>query len=246
MGNSPGEIKSSMQFGFVDVFEPEIAVRFALALVMGGLIGLERSYHGRSAGFRTHALVSLSTALLMLLSVYESRWVPIVTEARATFDPTRVAQGIMTGIGFLGAGAIVRDGLSVRGLTTAGSIWMTAAIGILVGIGFYAPAVMATVLTLGVLSSFRWIENKLPVVYYAQLTVRFAESAILSEADLRKLLREHGFSVTNFNYWNNREDGAFEYKTVLRARSADRARELTSTLTKLEAVREFRIMPTSD
>jgi len=111
-----------------------IAFRLLASLVIGGLIGLERSYHGRPAGFRTHALVCLSTSLLMLVTVYETRWFPSDAQGRISLDPTRMAQGIMTGIGFLGAGTIMREGLSVRGLTTAASIWITAAIGILVGI----------------------------------------------------------------------------------------------------------------
>jgi putative Mg2+ transporter-C (MgtC) family protein len=112
----------------------EIAVRLILSLVIGGLIGFERSFHGRPAGFRTHTLVCLSTSLLMLVTVFETYWFPRISEGRVSLDPTRMAQGIMTGIGFLGAGTIIKEGLSVRGLTTAASIWITAAIGILVGI----------------------------------------------------------------------------------------------------------------
>src|SRR5689334_17630811 len=100
----------------------EISLRLAAALLIGGFIGLERSYHGRPAGFRTHALVCLSTSLLMLLTVYETRWFTGIAAGRITLDPTRIAQGIMTGIGFLGAGTILKDGLTVRGLTTAASI----------------------------------------------------------------------------------------------------------------------------
>ena len=100
----------------------EISFRLIAALAAGGLIGLERSYRGRAAGFRTHALVCVASSLLMLVTVYESLWFHAEGGARATIDPTRMAQGIMTGIGFLGAGVIVKEGLSVRGLTTAASI----------------------------------------------------------------------------------------------------------------------------
>lgn len=89
--------------------------------------------------------------LVMLVTVYETRWFSSIAPGRISLDPTRMAQGIMTGIGFLGAGTIIKDGLSVRGLTTAASIWITAAIGILIGIGFYFPAAVATILTLGYL-----------------------------------------------------------------------------------------------
>ena len=85
-----------------------MTLRLLAALVIGGAIGLERSYHGRPAGFRTHALVCLSTALLMLVTVYETRWFPGISQGRITLDPTRMAQGIMTGIGFLGAGGLAQ------------------------------------------------------------------------------------------------------------------------------------------
>src|SRR6185295_12610686 len=101
----------------------EMVFRLVAALLAGGLIGLERSHRGRPAGFRTHALVCLSSSLLMLITVYETHWVPQAVAGRVTLDPTRMAQGIMTGIGFVGAGAIIKEGFSVRGLTTAASIW---------------------------------------------------------------------------------------------------------------------------
>jgi putative Mg2+ transporter-C (MgtC) family protein len=101
----------------VNVDAYEILARILAALAAGALIGYERSFHGRPAGFRTHALVCTASALLMLVTVYEAHWVPAA--AKVQLDPTRMAQGIMTGIGFLGAGVIVKEGLSVRGLTTA-------------------------------------------------------------------------------------------------------------------------------
>ena len=115
-----------------------VITRIAAALLAGALIGFERSFHGRPAGFRTHSLVCIASALLMLVTVYQSEWMTSVPLDAIRTDPTRMAQGIMTGIGFLGAGVIFKEGLSVRGLTTAASIWITSAIGILVGVGFYA------------------------------------------------------------------------------------------------------------
>src|SRR5437763_4485248 len=141
-----------------------IALHLVIALAAGGIIGLERSYHGRPAGFRTHALVCLSSCMLMVLTVYQDTWLSALALDQVSVDPTRMAQGIMTGIGFLGAGVIMKEGLSVRGLTTAASIWITSAIGILIGVGMYFPAFLATALALGVLSVFRVIEAKLPAL----------------------------------------------------------------------------------
>jgi putative Mg2+ transporter-C (MgtC) family protein len=224
----------------------QIALRLTAALVIGGLIGLERSYHGRPAGFRTHALVCLSTSLLMLVTVYEMVWLPAALQSRTTLDPTRMAQGIMTGIGFLGAGAIMKEGLSVRGLTTAASIWITAAIGILIGIGFFFPAGLATVLTFGTLSVFRWIESRIPAQFYAHFVVRFTRGAVLPEAEMRRLLAELGFTIANLNYRMDATENFFEYRMVIRSQRAADARRLTDTLGALDSVREFRIYPTGD
>ena len=224
----------------------EITLRLLAALGIGGLIGLERTYHGRPAGFRTHALVCLSTSLLMLVTVYETRWFPEVSQGKISLDPTRMAQGIMTGIGFLGAGTIMKDGLSVRGLTTAASIWITAAIGILVGIGFYAPAVVTTVLTLGTLSVFRWIESRMPSQFYAQFIVRFAREETMAEAAMRELLGTHGFTIAKLAYRLDAESGYFEYRMAIRSNHADDAARLSRTLSGLESVREFRLSPAGD
>jgi putative Mg2+ transporter-C (MgtC) family protein len=150
-----------------------IVIHLLAAAAAGGCIGLERSFHGRPAGFRTHTLVCVSSSLLMLVTLYQWQWLPGIPLETIRTDPTRMAQGIMTGIGFLGAGVIFKEGLSVRGLTTAASIWTTAAIGILMGIGFYLAATVATLLVLGTLSAFRWIEQALPSQIYAHHQVKF-------------------------------------------------------------------------
>src|SRR5256885_11407418 len=137
------------------------------ALVIGSLIGLERSFHGRPAGFRTHALVSIASTLLMLATVYQGEWMTAVTQETIRTDPTRMAQGIMTGIGFLGAGVIFKEGLTGRGLPTAAPIWITAAIGILGGIGFWLAAIVGTGGTLWVLALFPLGGGRPPRGFYA-------------------------------------------------------------------------------
>jgi len=224
----------------------EMLFRLVAALAAGGIIGLERSYRGRAAGFRTHALVCVASSLLMLVTVYEHLWFNAQSGARVVVDPTRMAQGIMTGIGFLGAGVIVKEGLSVRGLTTAASIWVTAAIGILTGIGFYFAAGIGAVLTLGTLSLFRWIESKIPTEFYANFSVRFARDAVMPEPELRQLVSQHGFSVYNLNYRLSAEGTQFEYRMVLRAVGAGGVRALSDALKAHHQVLEYRIAPASD
>ncbi len=224
----------------------EILEHLLTALAAGGLIGFERSYHGRPAGFRTHTLVCVASSALMLVTMYQSHWYPEAFSGRVALDPTRMAQGIMTGIGFLGAGVIFKEGLTVRGLTTAASIWITAAIGILAGIGFYFPLIVTTVLTLGTLSVFRWIEVKVPGEFYAHLLVRVGGESPMSEDSLRKFLLEHGFSIANLNYAGNTEAHYLEYRMVIKSGSEKNAQRLAESLGKSAGVREFRMSPTGD
>ena len=169
--------------------------RLTGALVIGAMIGFERSFHGRPAGFRTHALVCLASALLMLVTVYQLHWMTEVPIDTIRADPTRMAQGIMTGIGFLGAGVIFKEGLTVRGLTTAASIWITSAIGILVGIGFWYPAILGAIAVLLVLAVFRVIEARLPSEFYAHHMLRFARDHVIGEEETRKLIHDHGLNL---------------------------------------------------
>jgi putative Mg2+ transporter-C (MgtC) family protein len=223
----------------------EMTLRILVALVAGALIGYERSYRGRPAGFRTHALVCMASTVLMLLTVYESHWVE-TADALVRLDPTRMAQGIMTGIGFLGAGVIMREGLSVRGLTTAASIWITAAIGVLAGAGFFFPLVLTVVLTIGVLSVFRLIEARMPTQAYYHFEVRFAPDAEQGEQTVRDLVAQHGFTVANFSYRLDGEGRVRRYTTTIASTDRGAAGRLASTLDAHEAVHEYRIAPTGD
>ena len=224
----------------------EMCLRLIAALAAGGIIGLERSYRGRAAGFRTHALVCVASSLLMLVTMFQSHWITGLATTRVVIDPTRLAQGIMTGIGFLGAGVIVKEGLTVRGLTTAASIWITAAIGILVGMGFYFPAGIGTVLTLGTLSVFRWIEGKIPSEFYANFLVRFPREQAMPEAELRRLIAEHGFDIANMSYRIAGQGREFEYQMVLRTLHAANAQAFSARLVAEPSITEFRIAPAGD
>lgn len=216
------------------------------AVAAGGFIGLERSFHGRPAGFRTHALVCLSSSLLMLISLFQERWLPGSVENITQLDPTRMAQGIMTGIGFLGAGVIYREDFSVRGLTTAASIWITAAIGILIGIGFYFPAILASVLTFGILSIFRLIETRMPAQYFSHYTASFGRDDAMPEAELRAMLKEYGFSIASLGYRLTHEGRQFEYHTVIQTKDPRNMVKLADRMRQMAQVREFQIAPTGD
>jgi putative Mg2+ transporter-C (MgtC) family protein len=141
----------------------EIFWRLALAAILGGAVGFERELREREAGLRTHLLVAVGSALFTLVSAYA--WSDF-TFSRAngmTFDPTRIAAQIVTGVGFLGAGAIIRQGLSVRGLTTAATLWLVAAIGMASGAGYWRAAVIATVGAIVTLWPLRILSHELVV-----------------------------------------------------------------------------------
>ncbi len=216
------------------------------ALAFGGMIGFERSFRGRPAGFRTHSLVCIASAILMIVTVYQNKWMTEITFEAIRTDPTRMAQGIMTGIGFLGAGVIFKEGLTVRGLTTAASIWVTAAIGILVGIGFWFAAVVGAAATLIVLALFRLVERRLPSEFYAHHMLRFARDRVLGEAALRRLIADHGFSIANLSSRLTEGGQQFEYRMTIASRNRTNAEKLSAHLRGLPDVIEFRITPTGD
>ncbi len=223
----------------------EMVLRLVVALAAGGLIGYERTFQGRPAGFRTHALVCTASSLLMLVTVYEAHWVTAIDEI-TRLDPTRMGQGIMTGIGFLGAGVIVKEGATIRGLTTAASIWITAAIGILAGIGFYLPVAAAVLITIGVLSVFNWIQARMPTKIYYHFEVRFEHPTVMTEKALCSLVENHGFKVGNFSYLLSEKAPMFRYRMVLNTTNRSNASRLSDTLAAIEAVREYRILVASD
>ncbi len=223
-----------------------IVVRVLGALAIGALIGFERTFHGRPAGFRTHSLVCLASALLMIVTVYQNEWMTVVPLDAIRTDPTRMAQGIMTGIGFLGAGVIFKEGLTVRGLTTAASIWVTSAIGILVGIGFWFAAILGAIATLAVLALFRFIEMRLPSEFYAHHTIRFERDRTMGEEEMRRLVGSHGFSIANLSSRLTEGGRHFEYRMTIKSRDRKNGEALSQHLRGLPEVIEFRISPTGD
>lgn len=221
-------------------------LRLTLALLAGGLVGLERSYHGRPAGFREHTLVCISSCMLMLLADYHVVHVAAATHQEVFLDPTRMAQGIMTGIGFLGAGAIVKEGFAIRGLTTAASIWMISAIGIMIGMGYYVAAGAATFATFNINYVFRLIEGRMRLEFYAHFHVRFARGEALSETDLRAMLADCGCEPSGMSYGLAGEGRWFEYQTLIKTLDKNSLHCLAEKLANMPFVCEFGITPRGD
>lgn len=166
------------------------------ALALGMLVGYERAYHGRAAGMRTYGMVCMASAALTVFSGYPGFWWGGGGHGLPAVDPTRVVQGIVTGVGFLGAGVIMRDGLNISGLATAASIWASSAIGVLVGIGFYAAAVMLAVISA---SLMRWgpaVESLLPSRRAIGVSMGFDLGHTPDEATIRASLQQLGYELS--------------------------------------------------
>ena len=142
-----------------DISLAEIAIRLVVAAALSGAVGLEREWRERAAGLRTHMLVGVGSALFTLVSAYGFNDFLVGGSNVVRADPSRIAAQIVTGIGFLGAGAILRQGLTIRGLTTAAGLWVVAAIGMAVGAGYYSGALLGTGVVLFGLGPLRWAEG---------------------------------------------------------------------------------------
>lgn len=221
-------------------------LRLSVAVLVGGLIGLDRAYQGRPAGFRTHILVCLASAVLMLLMDYQWQAIPAQYSDSIRVDPTRMAQGIMTGIGFLGAGVIMQDKQVVRGLTTAASIWVTAAIGIIIGAGYYSAALMAAALTLLALIGLSNVTRRLPIRHYASLTLRFKRHESLSRAQVQQLLDDHQVGLSNFSYELTDGGNIIAYQLTVHASGGDNFERIAVSLLALETIQEFSLRLLSD
>lgn len=178
----------------------ELFMRLVAAGGLGALIGLERDMHGRAAGLRTHLLVCMGAALFTILSIV----VATTSDGEFVADPGRIAAQIVTGIGFLGAGAILKEGFSVRGLTTASSLWIAAAVGMASGAGRYELAGATAVLALASLSVLRRIEHHYRKDKYRTLVVKTSLETDVSR--LVEIVRGRGIKVLHVDFSRNYEE----------------------------------------
>ena len=221
--------------------EWDVIARTIAALIAGGAIGLERSYHGRAAGLRTYALVCFGSALLVAAAQYE-----IFSSAHGDGEVTRVIQGIVTGIGFLGAGVIVKEGFTVRGLTTSASIWVASAIGVVIGAGSYLTGAEAAVVTLIALAVFRRLEDRLPVQSFVHFEVGFERAHAMDEDRFRELIRSHGFEMRDLSYRLQGQPQLLEYRTIIWSNQPGRIKALEQSLLAQPQIVHFRIAPSRD
>lgn len=185
------------------------------ALLLGALVGYERAYHGRAAGMRTYGLVCMASAGLTVVAGYPEMWFGGQHALAATPDPTRIMQGIVTGIGFLGAGVIVKEGLNISGLTTAASIWAASCIGVLIGIGFYAAAILLAGLSAGTMMWGSRVENWLPAHPALSVSLRIAPGVDIRLDELTALFAKVGYQVAPGSFSIAASEHHTEFKFVV-------------------------------
>jgi putative Mg2+ transporter-C (MgtC) family protein len=232
---SPGELAANVNI-FLNILG---------ALLLGLLVGYERSYRGRAAGMRTYGLVCMASCALTVLTGDTGFWYGgHIPAAVSSVDPGRVMQGITTGVGFLGAGVIMRDGMNISGLTTAASIWAVAAIGVLVGVGFYFAATSLALVSAALMMWGSKLELLFPQRHAVSVTLTFLKNIELSETDLSRLIVSQGYTVAKGSFSITQRDEQAEWRFV--AVSMGRRRgatlvKLGQSFRKAEGVQNFHI-----
>jgi putative Mg2+ transporter-C (MgtC) family protein len=226
------------------LMDSSLGLPLVSSLVTGMLIGLERELQGKSAGLRTHALVCFAAAILTLAAARQGEWtVGMLADTQIVSDPTRMAHGILTGIGFLGAGVIFKEGASVQGLTTAASLWITTALGIVYGVGMYVLAVAGTIVTLVVLIVLRVIYHFIPRRVELRVRVAVAANSSFGLEDLEHLLRRSGLKSKPLDQSFDSGEQAVEYTSIAYGKDAWDRRALLAQLCSQPSVMRFHIHP---
>lgn len=211
-----------------------MSVVFDLILPLGGAtlaglaIGAEREHRGQDAGLRTHALLCVGCALLMLMSGDGVAWVGPRVGVDLAIDPSRVAQGVLAGLGFVCGGVIFRSGVSIHGLTTAASLWCVAVVGLTFGAERYAVGVIGTLLLLGLLTLAKWVEGLMLKTSVAKLSVRYRAGAAPTAAAFRETLHAAGVRCERVSH--KLDQGEVTLTTTVRAPTAKLAEQLGETL----------------
>lgn len=213
-------------------------VPLVVALIVGGIIGFEREIHGRPAGLRTHMLVCLASALMIQASHVVPVDVATVNDTvRIVMDPNRLAAGIVTGIGFLGAATVIRSGDIVRGITTGATVWSVAGLGIVIGQGEYVLALVAGIVILMLLAGVDRLARGIAPVIYRRLIVRGERSELTKLADLvGGILRARKIRVQDLSGTRGSSDQPFELVFHIRCRNVKQAPEMLELLSDLKGV----------
>jgi putative Mg2+ transporter-C (MgtC) family protein len=215
-------------------------LRLGLAALFGGLVGLEREVHGRPAGFRTHLLVALGACLMMLVSEqFYYKYQALSSDSMVRVDPARVAAQIVTGIGFLGAGAIIKHKHTVRGLTTAACLWVVAGIGMAVGIGMYVPALMVTVIALVTLLLLKRSERWLGKESFHSIQIHCEDSADIFD-QIQQFFSRHELRMIDCGFEKDSASADVCYRFVVARFGVDDKSLVVKEISQLTGVKQVR------
>lgn len=213
------------------------------SFLLGIVVGYERSYRGRAAGMRTYGLVCMAATALTVIAGYPSFWYGGNTLPGNT-DPTRVVQGIVTGIGFLGAGVIMKDGANIRGLTSAASIWASSVIGVMVGAGFYAAAILMALFSAGGMGLVHRLEAALPQRAVIAVVMRFRKGYHPREDVLQQVALARGYDIQMGTLSISSSEGCPEWRFSAEAQDKHRSVSipaLSAELQGFEGVESFSV-----
>jgi putative Mg2+ transporter-C (MgtC) family protein len=214
--------------------QADLAFRMLVAAVLGAAIGLEREIHEHPAGMRTHLLVSLGSAIFTVLSIYGFQGIA-ANGVAATVDPTRVAAQVVSGIGFLGAGAILKYGTSIRGLTTAASLWTAAAIGMAAGAGEWLIAAVGTFLVVFSLWPLNAIVARLHKPGTHAVKIRLEVGRLEALGDVSRLLADRRVELAGINSQRIGK-GRYEVELEVRLPTAVRPQDIIGAITSIPDV----------
>lgn len=221
-------------------FELAILVKLILAAIAGGAVGLEREKHGRPAGLRTHLLVALGACLMMIISeAFHLKYAMHDATSALRLDPGRTAAQIITGIGFLGAGVIIKEGASVRGLTTAASLWLSAGLGMAFGMGLFIPGAMATVMALLSLIFLKRLEPVIKKDRYLDIAITGNNRPGLQD-EVERLFAEKAMQITDIRSHIDLQHDEITFEYVLTQHRRRMGRELSAQIEKLDGVHKIR------
>lgn len=218
----------------------EAVFRLLLGAVIGGIIGLEREVHGRAAGFRTQLIVCVAAVLIMIISENFYFYMQHINPS-VRIDPARIAAGAIMGIGFLGAGVIVKSGFAIRGLTTAASIWIVSAIGLSIGGGMYIEGLTAFLITVLALVVLRMVEKRINTLEYKFITISTQSTEETAEEQITSLFLKYGINIHSVDYESDRVRKEFVYNFNISTNNRKALREVFSKLTGLEFIKSIKI-----
>ena len=223
------------------VWNLEMLLRLLLAVAAGSIVGIERETRGRPAGLRTHILVTLGAAILSVASLQLGEVVNVFgSDLNVRVDVSRIASGMITGIGFLGAGTIIKTGTTVRGLTTAASLWCVACIGMGFGFGFYTLSIVGSILMMFTLMVINKIERGISKNIYKMITVVIKGTSDRVD-ELRQIFIARGWGVMDTAWKKNKTTKKFIVKYEVRFNMKKNVREAAAILDELDFVESYKV-----